>query len=479
MNKLTLTLLSASLLGAAAVAQGPNFLLTYSQPETTLSGSGGTVLANLLPNELCYLDLATTPCPGGSAEKWMPRTCSHTMAGDEDGDGLFYNPGIFGRIDAVLSNVNFTSPIGIDTQRSVFWSVSAAMGTNVSATPFRPGDVAHIVRSTLGDGQVEYFMRQEMFNMALGLPPANPIDVDAIAFQPNYGVFFSVDLDTPANTACGPMLVRDGDVLCIPPWALTYTSDMRVASVAPNSAVVVYDEATMDAFTLNAQVADRFGACLNTVGDVESLEIDLLGPTTSIVPCAGFTLPVPALIYSSENGSGASLLTTQFGGQIYNTICGPAGTTCGFGPTFGPQMGIQATSTTTGAPSHVNGVAFSRACYNVLEPQQHVMNVFPGGAPAGAMQIDYGSEYALNIALISLPAYPAPISLPAFPWSPFCFPDLYAFPITIHAWPLFGTWGSFPMIAIPPLWSGKILFQNVSFGSSTFELSTPTVIDVQ
>ena len=185
--------------------------------------------------------------------------------------------------------------------------------------------------------------------MALGLPLAYGIDIDAIAFGPNFGVYFSVDVDVPATTACGPTVVRDGDVLCIPPWALTFTSDMRIAAVAPNSAVVVYPEGVMDLFTMSAQVTDRFGACLTAIGDLEALEIDQFGPMNTIVPCPGMTLTVPTLVYSSENGTGASLLSTAFGGSIHNTLCGPAGTSCGSGPTMGMQLGIRPASTAVGS----------------------------------------------------------------------------------------------------------------------------------
>ena len=43
MNHLTLSrLFVPATLAAAALAQGPDFLVTYSQPEVTTSGSGGT-----------------------------------------------------------------------------------------------------------------------------------------------------------------------------------------------------------------------------------------------------------------------------------------------------------------------------------------------------------------------------------------------------------------------------------------------------
>lgn len=463
---------------AAATAQLPDYLLTYSQPEITVSGSGGTVLGMLQPNEICQLRPNSVTCPSLSAEKWLPRTAANVMAGDEDADTQYDNAAIFGRIDALLANQGNVAGIAGDNARTVFWSPSQVMGTAISANPFRPGDVGRIIRNGAGEGQVQYFMRMEQFAQALGMPAGSLLDIDAICFSPNYGVFFSLDQDTFAVTDCGPTFVRDGDILCIPPYGLTYTPDLRIASVVPSVAVVVHPEAQMDAFTANAQVTNRFGACIPNVVDVESLEIDFSGPSSVVTSCAGISLPVPTFIYSTRTGTGASLLSTAFGGQIYNIPCGPTGSGCGTGPTFGPQLGIRPASLTTGAPSFVNALSFSRACRSVLEPQQHTMNVWPLGAPAGANQIDYHSDFAWNLALIEIVPPVIPGSVPAFPFSPNCFPDLYAPSISVHAWPLPGPFGSFPMIGIPAGWTGKILYQNVGFGSGNFELSTPCVVDV-
>lgn len=474
---LTLTALAALTTGATATAQFSQYLLTYSQTEGTVSGSGGTVLGMLRPSEICQLRPNTVTCPTLSAEKWMPRTAANVMAGDEDANGQYDNPAIFGRIDALLAGQSAVAGAAGDNQRTVFWSPSQAMGNAISTSQFRPGDVGRIIRNFVGDGQVEYFMRMEMFTQALGMPAGSILDIDAIAFSPNYGVFFSLDADTLAITDCGPTFIRDGDVLLVPAYALTYTADLRIASVTPSSALVVHPEAQMNAFTANAQVTDRFGNCISMAGDVESLEIDFTGPSTVISSCAGVAVPVPTLLFSTETGTGASVLTTKGGGQIYNIACGPAGTSCGFGPTFGPQMGIRQTSATLGAPSFVNALSFSRACRSVLEPQQHTLNIWPLPSPPGAFQIDYSSDFPFNFALVEIVSPVVPGSLLALPWSQLCFPDLYVPSITVHAGPLLGSFGSFPMIGIPAGWTGKVLFQNVGFGS-TLELSTPCVIDV-
>ncbi|HEX5052906.1 MAG TPA: hypothetical protein VFZ65_14110 [Planctomycetota bacterium] len=469
----------AAALCTAAVAQGPDFLLTYSQPETTLSGSGGTVLRLLQPNEVHHLEYSNGPCSSLSAEKWAPRTCYHAMAGDENADGDYWNPAIFGSIDALMEGIP-TNPVGGSNQRTVFWSPSVAMGTNISGIPgLRPGDVGRIVRNTSGDGQVEYFMRQEQFNQALGMPQNWPIDVDAIAWAPGMGVYFSLDQDVPALTQCGPALVQDGAVVCVPDWAITYTTDMRVASVVPNSAFVLYTEAQMDAFVANANVTDRFGNCVTNAVDTEALEIDMTGPLAVVPGCTGLVIYVPTLLFATETMTGASLLTTAGGGQIYNSLCTTMGTMCGLGPTYGPQAGIQPTSSTTGAPSHINAITFTRTCRYVLEPQQHVLNVFPFGAAAGSTGIDVGSPFLWNFIFVTFVPPTVPSSFPAFPFSLLCFPDFYPPNIYYMFTGAPGGFGTFPMFAIPPNTVGKVLFQSLAFGGSGLELSTPAMIDVK
>jgi hypothetical protein len=263
MNRRVLPVL---LLAATAAAQGPDMLVSYSQQEQTLSLSGGTVLQRLLPNEIAYLEWSNGPCAAPSAEKWAPRTAFDTMAGDENGDGTLFAPFLFGRIDALCVGFGLSPAVGTTNLRQVFWSPEVGMGPVVAGAPsLRPGDVGRIVRQGLLDGQVEYFMRQEQFNQALGLPLNTPIDIDAITFQPGFGVYFSLDQDIGANTFCGPTFVRDGDLLVVPDWAITWTPDFRVAAVLPNSAAVVYNEAQIQAMVVNANVANHLGNCVNTV----------------------------------------------------------------------------------------------------------------------------------------------------------------------------------------------------------------------
>lgn len=474
------TLFATPVLAGALLAQGPQLLLTFSQPEQTLSGSGGTSLRFLNPNEIAHLDFM--PCPVTGAEKWAPRTCFHAMAGDENTDALYWNPAIFGAIDALVATVSAT-PIGGVNQRTIFYSPSVAMGTGVSGLPgLRPGDVGRIVRTSAGDGKVEYFMRREQFNQALGLPLNTAIDIDAIAFSLSHGVFFSLDQDILCNTICGPTLVRDGDVIGIDPAYLNYTSDFRIATVTPNSAMVVYDEAQMDVFVQSAQVTNRFGVCINQSIDLESLEIDWTsGNVVTITRCAGAIMQVPDLLFSTETMTGASLLTTAGGGTIYQGGCGQMGRGCGGGPTFGYEAGLLPPSSTVGVPSYINGLLSTWTCRYVMEVRQPVMNSSPSGLPAGATPIDIGSPAPMNFVFIHLAPMgfnAVPSSVPTFPWSLFCFPDTYQPLWFYQPVPTINGFATFPSPGIPPNFPVKVLFQSVGIVNGLIEFSTPAMWDV-
>jgi hypothetical protein len=252
--------------------------------------------------------------------------------------------------------------------------------------------------------------------------------------------------------------------------------------VLPNSALVVYTEAQVDAMVVNAGVTNRFGACVPNAVDLESLEFDFFGPVTPVFGCtAGLAIFAPPLIFSVETGTGASMLSTQGGGMIWNSPCWPMGRNCGTGPTTGIQAGLRPPMPGLGVPSYVNAFTWAHHIRYVLEPQNHVLTVFPAGAPAGSTQVDIGSPFPWNLVFIEIVSPIVPASLPAFPFSQFGFPDVYVPSLLFYmAPPTIGGFSTFPMPAIPPMFTGKVLFQSVGISAAgTFELSTPTVIDVQ
>lgn len=274
-----------------AHAQGFDFLYTTSQNEVTISGSGGTVLRNVHPNDI--MAMPAFPCPQ-LAEKWSPRQCMITMAGDEDGDDSYWEPGLMGSVDALITTATAGTALGEPAHGLVFAERRAEHhGERWSG---RPGQIGRIVRTGAGDGRVQHFIRQEMINQALGLPIATVIDVDAAAFGNNQGLFLLLDTDIACSPCGGLTLLRDGDVFCIPPGAYTMTAAGTIGAVVPNSAVRVYTEAQMDAFALNVQVAKNAGACVNVAVDTESLDIDFSTPSTVAIPgCTGTVVFVPTL----------------------------------------------------------------------------------------------------------------------------------------------------------------------------------------
>ncbi len=457
---------ASSLLGPLGQAQ--EFLYTTSQPEQTLSGSGGTVLRFVRPNEIVHLPVQ--PCPS-RAEKWAPRTMFHTQAGDEDNDGIWWEPGMLGQIDALMIPwASTTAP----NQRTIYYSPSAALGTTVSGAPgLRPGDVGRIVRVGTADGQVQHFIREEQIKQALGLPVTAVIDVDAIASQPNFGVFFSLDTDIVCNLcSTGPTLVRDGDLLMIPGPDLSWTTFGTVGAVLPGRALVVHTEAQMDAMVTNARVTNRFGACQTQILDLEGLELAGTG-TAGTVPGCGGPRPYPHFLFSGESLTGGAILSTMAGGMIHNTGCMPYGTNCTFGPTLGNQIGLRPPSATLGIPSFVNALCASRAIVFSSEAQVPQIPVFTPAA------IDFASPGANTWVFLTFgPTAPGSVapSLP-FTWGNLCYPDYYAPPAFMG---VIGTASGFGTYTSPPVpWPTKLIFQGITITPwSTIEASTPTTLEV-
>ncbi|MEO6595298.1 MAG: hypothetical protein ABIP94_11145 [Planctomycetota bacterium] len=464
MNTCLFTFAAFLLLPAMGLAQN-SFLFTTSLPEQTMSGSGGTVLKDLRPNEVAHVEFF--PCPVISAEKWAPNTCYQTMAGNENSGPLYYNPALFGKIDALI---DMPSPVAQSSQRTVFWSPSVAMGTSISGGPgLRPGDTGRIVQIGGLDGQVEYFLRAEDVQLALGMP-ITPIvvDVDAIAGDPGYGIFFSLDQDHFINNSCNVTFVRDGDVLLIPASAITWTWDFRVQSVVPGSAQVVYTEAQMDTFVQNASVNDHLGNCVNVIQDLEALEIDYPGPVSTVVPCPGNILTVPSLIFTGELMTGASVLTTANGGQIYQSGCGQLGRPCSSSPTLGDQMGLKVPTNGNGVPSFVNALANTWAQRFVIEPKQHVIPAFTATA------IDIYTPGWINILAAKLVL---PTIAPSIPWFPPYFPDIYVLPTTWTSVPFGGP--GFTTVNTPIIpGTCKLVWQVAGFAPGLV-FSTPAMLDVQ
>lgn len=454
-------------LGLPTVAAQSPFLFTTSQTEQTLSGSGGTALKTLRPNEVAMIDFGG--CMGLSAEKWAPRTCYGTMAGDENGDTATWNPTLFGTIDALHWML---APIGPTNQRTVFFSPSAAMQPGVSGAPaIRPGDTARIVRDSSGfDGQVEYFLTMEQVVTALGMPVGSIVDVDAIAGDIHYGIFFSLDTDAVVSCGCNEVFVRDGDVLWIAPPAIQWAANFCVQTVWANSVHVIYTEAQMDAFLGNAVVSDATWACLGSIQDLEGLDIDYNSPPQIVMLCSNtVAVTVPALAFTGETMTGCSVVTTGGGGSILQRGCATLGSSCWFGATTGTQIGLLPPSS-GGVPSFINALATAFPRQFTVEPQQHQV------ATNSPVLIDVYSPGIITAVFAHFDSMAANSVAPSLGYANLHFPDEYITGYAASFWVNNG-YSNLSLGSIP--FPCKIVWQAVCItAGSTVELSTPATLDV-
>lgn len=467
---------------AGATAQVPGALLTFSQPENTISTGGGP-LQVLHPNEIVFLPLPSG-CPNGpTIGKWSPRTCMHVMAGDENGDGQYWNPSLFGAIDALQVGWGLssqTSSIGkvAPTPRMIYWSPSAAMGTVISGSgqQLRPGDVGRINVN----GSVDILMSQEQFNTALGLPTTTPIDVDAFAYEPGIGIYFSLDQDLVGNLACTPGLwVQDGDLVAIPDAVINYVGigDYRIASVPTSSAHVVLTEALLNWHVANSGLTDNTGALVTVAGDLESLEI-YHGPGSVVgaINVCG-SVPIPTFWFTTETMTGGSVASTIALGQAAQSACGQLGWQAPFIQNGSP-LGIQQQLANVGPASYVNALALGTTERFVLEPLAHLLNYGLGGGNGTTVHV--GGEFDYVVTWVDI--VPSTFA-PSITVGQNLFPEWYCLGFTL--WD-FGVMANgfhfFNTPTIPIGWSGKLLFQSLGFDvastNSLLNVSTPCVIDV-
>ncbi len=482
MKLLTTTLLLATAtvsFATSAVAQSVNMkgmLYTISGREFTLSGSGG------LPMRLISsMDVALTkkgfPCKQ-SAEKWAPTSGYNTLAGDENGDAVHWNPALMGQIDAVFCKQK-PSFFGRVNMRNTYISPSIYMGTAVSGGPgFRPGDVGAIVRNGFGDGQIEYFMRTEHIMKSFGIVTPQ-INLDAVTQDSAGNIYLSLENDQKVevlyNGALTWLPMRDGAVGMIPASTINYDGFGNVVNVAAKRGIILLKEGLVDKMTQNSHLADRVGTCIQLCIDTDALSIDPSNTTnqtfwgTSVVKYSNLAI-------AAEGYTGGGIITTLGNGQILTVDGCKIGTLCNAGATMGPQIGLRPNTTVGGIYSHVNGLHIvNRApCRFTLDTATAVTT-----SPS-TIQIDVGSPAGSTpYLLLGFGATGAGTVSSSSPWmfGPNCFPDIYGFVFGLGAIPTDSQgFGSRTFTGVPP---GSFLFQSVLISTSgAIELSNPVTLTV-
>jgi hypothetical protein len=404
------------------------------------------------------------------------------MAGDENGNGQYWNPNLFGSIDALSTGWTSIGKLA-PNPRMVYWSPSAAMGNHINSPtntnpPLRPGDIGRIKP----DGTVEMLMSEELFRKATGIQPNVPIDVDAFAYEPGLGIYFSLDDDSLCQP-CFPnnwVWVNDGSILAIPWSAVTIygPTDLRIQDVADHSAREIVNEGFFNVYMANSGITDRNGVPITLTVDLESLDIDH-GPgsqITSVNMCG--TVLVPDFLFSTESMTGGSLASTINYGQPAMGPCGFLGIPSPYGLQTGAAVGIQQQFATVGPASYVNALAFGTTERFVLEPVAHQLNYGLLGGPPTVVHV--GGDFDYVFTWIDL----APSTIaPSATLAQNLFPDWYC--LNLMLWD-FGSAGSgfhsFATPNIPVSWSGKLIFQSIGFDvactNCLLNFSTPCVIDV-
>ena len=411
MNRSTLAALLLAAAAPAASAQLQELSFTTLGNESTLSGSSGTVLATVTPEDVAVV----IPQAGASAELFVNHLNLNTLTGDGDGDAFYHEPIHAGAIDALQICAPTPFP---HTPRDLFFSTKIGL-------PFAGG--GGIQPSMVGTPAIgatpNIMITESQIRTALGITPnVLFIDVDAIAVDDLGTIFLSFEEDMPIFL--GTQMLFDGGVAAIPASTVTW-SGCNVTAVTPNSGVIAFNENFANFMTVNANIADNAGNFIQVIFDLDGLEIDPNGGTFTT---GGGTFP--NLIFSGEYYTGGGILSTAGFGSVA-TINGVPMASNFPGITDGTQVGLDPTGV-----GSLDGLALRRpTCRFIMDSDTPEMltagplNLCAGGADPGQLVYFYATIYGA-----SGPGNFQPSILAANP----CFPEWFLWNTYLFAIPADG-----------------------------------------
>ena len=408
MRTISISSLLFLLTSIPAAADETLFFTTRNQygPEQTLSGSGGTILGRLTKQDIEVV----TPREGGgySAEKFATSVGWSTLAGDFNGDGVYYEHDLFHAIDAMLT----ISPDGPPSLRDVFVSPARAAGSGCLGT-LEPGDVAAIGRS----GVLEYFVTEQLIRRAFDIPQNRDANVDAVCLDRFGNLLISVEKNT---VILGGVAVGDGAVLCVPAADITH-SGRTITSIVPGSGFVLYTERQMDDMVVNARVANSALGVVQEIVDTDGLCQDPRGGKRDIHLEDGRDVTVAELLFSGQRLQGGGVLSTLNNGSIAEINGVPLGVWNGtHWDTEGPRVGLEASDRLVGS---LNALDIERpVCRFVLDTDDPLV------AAGEAVRVIAGGLAPYSVfVLYARPGPGAPCQVAAStPLSNACFPDWYS-----------------------------------------------------
>ena len=367
MNRSLASLLLLISLPAVSTEAGVQFQLAFTTQgtETTRSGSSGSSLATITPEDIAIVE----PVPGApySAETYADHLNWNTLAGDGDLDSFYYEGPLSGQIDALY----FCGYFSIRDLRISTKLPLPCAGSGI----IEPGDVAAILPS----GMAQHLIDDTQIRLAFDIPVSVlSFDVDAVWVDPYGHILLSFEEDMYIQG--GSTLLKDGAVAWIQNIYLTWNwDDCRVVSVIPNTGQVALSEARVDSMCVNANAADASGAAVGSIGDLDGLTYD---PTGGYFTSDDGYPFLRDMLFCGERLTGGGILSTFGSGSIAEINLVPMATPFGFGATDGTQVGLD-----PGSVLSLNGLDMADdACRFILDSSTPVLltagplNITAGGA---------------------------------------------------------------------------------------------------
>lgn len=455
----------------ALVAQG--LLYTTNQPETSTQCPPLPGITTVAVNDIEHIVPAIPPAWPGA---FQTRQACEVMWGDQDGDGSFAEPTLFGRIDALLPPFHVGGGAIQPNGRNVWFSPEVQTTALVGAPLLHEAELGRM----LPNGVLEEFINRAQVYAAFGLPAAAQANIDAAAMVWNVGLFLSFENAVNINTAFNGMVagVPDGAILAIPfnsiVWAASaYDGAAVVANVVAGSGVIVLGEPQVDALVAASGIRDNAGVPVMAIGDTDGLEADPQGGmffSQGLVEHQQFPGGmVPNLIFCGQNLTGGGIVSTSGNIAVVNGV--PMGNAAG--ATTGADLGL----VTAGGVGSLNGLGLT----GVVQPRFVTACTSRLLAP-GNINFEVAADPG-GVVLFALQHLPPPASgiFPCVGLGFAGFPDAYLLPPTPHGGVVAGGWFAPTPIAVPPpVWAlaaGSVLLVQALHltAGGALELSTPSV----
>ncbi len=288
----TLATLATLALAAVGAAQTGNNALLYSTQTTEESNQCATTpaLNEVRPNEMEYVEPVAGPplLYPYRGKAYLPLLGSNTVAGDVDCDAQYYEPTMFGRIDAIVHPKNDFGVNIPSNKTHVFFSPSEAF-VDAGGVLLAPGDIGRLLPDVGGPGSIEHMVFEQDLKLAFGVPAADPFNVDAAAIVTDpatleKGLMISLEETTIINVPpYGSTPVEDGAILFVPGAAITWAAAadgaqiIPLGNIAPASGWIAAREVDVDQWVQNSQISNPAGAPRGFIGDVDGLSQDPIG----------------------------------------------------------------------------------------------------------------------------------------------------------------------------------------------------------